>query len=341
MGRGIDLVADVGDHLLDLVQGQVFAACDVDQQGADLIHGQPLEQGIADGGVGGIDRPQVALGLAGAHQRAAHVFDDHAHVGEVEVDEPRAQDQVGHRPHAVLQHLVGQREGVGDGGLAVDHLEQVLVGDDQQGVDVALHLLQPGLGDPHAPRALEVEGLGHDANRQQPRLAGGPGDDRRAAGAGAAAHAGGEEHQVEVLQGVQHLLQHLFRRLAADLGLRAGAEAAGGVAAELDAGLARRMLERLGVGVGDDEADALEAGLDHVADRVAAGPADAEHRDARQVAVRRLACLESENHEDFPCCSERLAAGLARLEELQTLVGLGIGRNQTEGKKLPAVIYLY
>ncbi len=146
---------------------------------------------------------------------------------------------------------------------------------------------------------------------------------------------------MEVLQGVEHLLQHLLRRLAADLGLGAGAEAAGGVAAELDAVLAGRGLERLGVGVGDDEGDALEAGLHHVAHRVAAGPADAEHGDPRQVAVRGLARLEIEDHDCIPCGIEPAPAPPARLEQHETIVGIGIGRNKDADKTISPVIYDY
>ena len=38
-------------------------------------------------------------------------------------------------------------------------------------------------------------------------------------------------------------------------------------------------LQHLAVGVGDDEVDALDAGLDHRVDRVAAAAADADHLD--------------------------------------------------------------
>ena len=341
LGRGVDLLADVPDHLFDLVQGQVVAAGDVDEERPDLVEGHALQQGIAHGGAGGLDGPELALGLADAHQRPAHVLDHDAHVGEVEVDQAGADDEVGHRPHAVAQDPVGQSEGLGDGGLAVDHLEQVLVGDDQQGIQMALQVLQTRFRHPHAPRALEGEGLGHDADGEQPRLAGGAGDHRGAAGAGAPAHAGGDEDQVEVLQGVEHLLQHFLRRLAPDLGLGAGAEAAGGVAPELDAVLAGRGLERLGVGVGDDEGDPLEAGLHHVADRVAAGPADAQHGDPRQIAVRGLARLEIEDQDCFPCGFEPAAAGPARLERHGTIVGMDFARNQDADKTTLAVIYLY
>ena len=44
-------------------------------------------------------------------------------------------------------------------------------------------------------------------------------------------------------------------------------------------------VERLGVGVGDDEIDALDVGAHHVGDGVAAGAADADHADPRAKLV--------------------------------------------------------
>ena len=50
-------------------------------------------------------------------------------------------------------------------------------------------------------------------------------DHRGGAGAGAAAHAGGDEHHVRARQMIADLVDHLLGGGAADLGLRAGAEA--------------------------------------------------------------------------------------------------------------------
>ena len=107
------------------------------------------------------------------------------------------------------------------------------------------------------------------------------GDHRRGAGAGAAAHAGGDEHHVRAGEVIADLVDHLLGGGAADVGLRAGAEAFGHLHAHLDDALGFRHGERLGVGVGDDEIDALEPGADHVVDGVAAGAADPEHGDPR------------------------------------------------------------
>ena len=106
-------------------------------------------------------------------------------------------------------------------------------------------------------------------------------DDRRGAGAGAAAHAGGDEHHVGARKVIADLVDHLFGGRAADVRLRAGAEALGDLHAHLDDALGLRERERLRVGIRDDEIAAHQTGRDHVVDGVAAGAADTEHGDPR------------------------------------------------------------
>jgi hypothetical protein len=73
---------------------------------------------------------------------------------------------------------------------------------------------------------------------------------RRGAGAGAAAHAGSDEHHVRAAQRIFDAATGFFRQLAADLRLHAGAQAA---FADLDDVVRGRLLERLGIGIGDNE----------------------------------------------------------------------------------------
>jgi hypothetical protein len=96
---------------------------------------------------------------------------------------------------------------------------------------------------------------------------------------GAAAHAGGAKHHVAAFERLLDFLHGLFRRGAPHFRARTGAEAAGDVRPELDAVLGHRVVQRLSVGVGDDEIDAFDLGLDHVADGVAARTAHADHGD--------------------------------------------------------------
>src|SRR5438445_466618 len=97
--------------------------------------------------------------------------------------------------------------------------------------------------------------------------------DGRAAGAGAAAHAGGDEDHVGALQRRQDVLLVLQRRLPADLRVGARAQALGDLRPELDLGGRAVVLQRLAVGVGGDEVDPGEAGRDHGVQGVAAAAA--------------------------------------------------------------------
>ena len=166
----------------------------------------------------------------------------------------------------------------------------------------------PASASAHAARAFELERLGDHADGEDAELRGGARDHRRRAGAGAAAHAGGDEHHVAAGEMGADLVQRLFGGGLADLGLGAGAETFGEVGAELDAVLGARAGQRLRVGVGDDELDALEAAVDHVVDGVAAGAADADHGDARLEfgEIRNLRLMVMAAFRSFICPLLRL-----------------------------------
>ena len=137
-----------------------------------------------------------------------------------------------------------------------------------------------------ATAALEAERPGDDADGQRAEPAGDAGHDGRAAGAGAAALARGDEDHVGALEHLFDLVGVVLGGLAADVGFGAGAEATGELAAdvELDVGVAHE--QRLRVGVDGDELDALEADLDHPVDGVDAAAADADDLDDGQVVLR-------------------------------------------------------
>jgi hypothetical protein len=107
------------------------------------------------------------------------------------------------------------------------------------------------------------------------------GDDGRRTGAGAAAHAGGDEHHVGAVEQLQDFGQRLLSRLTADLGPRTRAQALGDGDAELHAPVGERLAERLCVGVGDDELHAFERGTDHVVDGISARATHANDGDTR------------------------------------------------------------
>ena len=104
-------------------------------------------------------------------------------------------------------------------------------GDDR--VDAVAQRLEAALGLQQPLLAFELERLGHDGDGQRAELAGQAGDDRRGAGAGAAAEAGGHEDHVGAVERLNDLLGVFERRLPADVRIGAGAEALGQLAADL------------------------------------------------------------------------------------------------------------
>jgi hypothetical protein len=91
-------------------------------------------------------RPALAGRGADAHQRRAGLSHDRPHVGEVEVDQARDGDQVGDPLHALAENVVRDPERLGDGRPLLDHLEQPVVLDHDQGVDAVAQVLDALLG---------------------------------------------------------------------------------------------------------------------------------------------------------------------------------------------------
>ncbi len=100
-------------------------------------------------------------------------------------------------------------------------------------------------------------------------------------GAGAAAHARGEEDHVGALHRFRQLARAFFGGGAPDGGIAAGAQAARGARAERNLAFRQRIAQRLMVGVAGDEFHAADAEFDHPVDGVRTAAAQADHFDHR------------------------------------------------------------
>ena len=174
----------------------VGAADDVDEHAGRALDRDVVEQRRADGHLGREARAALALGAAGAHERAAHVAHDRLHVGEVDVDDAVLRDEIADALDGLEEDLVRLAEGVDEREVLVAEHEELLVRDRDQRVDVLAEHREAELGAARALPAFEEERLGHDADRERALFARELRDDGRRAGAGAAAHAGGDEHHV-------------------------------------------------------------------------------------------------------------------------------------------------
>ena len=146
---------------------------------------------------------------------------------------------------------------------------------------MARQLLDALLGLLAATRALERERLRDDADGQSSHLARDAGHHGRRARAGAAARARRDEHHVGALQQALQVVVVLDCGLAPEIRVRAGAEAASGVGADVDDLVRARLLERLDVRVDGDEVDSLHLRLDHAVYGVDARTAHSDHPENR------------------------------------------------------------
>ena len=199
---------------------------------------------------------------------------------------PGTGDQFRDALHRALQHGVRRLERIEQRRGAAEHLQQLLVRNGDERVDVLGQLQHALVGDARALVAFHLERPGDHRHRQDAELLRDLRHHGRRARAGAAAHAGGDEQHVAALDELDDAVAILHRRLTADFRVGAGAQALGDVAADLQCGAHLGVLERLRVGVDADEIHALEAGLHHVRDRVAAAAAHAHHLDDGALTVR-------------------------------------------------------
>ena len=277
---------DLG-RLVDLEQADVGAAGDVEQDPGRALD-RRLEQRRRHGRARSFRRAVVSARHADPHQRRPRLAHDRPHVGEVEVDEAGDGDQVGDALDSLPEHVVGHAERVDDRGLLLDHLQQAVVLDHDQRLEPVAQALDSLLCLLRALPALEVERLRDDADRERSELAAELGDDRRAARAGAAALAGGDEDHVRALERLLQLVAALLRGGETDCGIRACAEAAGGGRADVDLDVGVADHQRLGVRVHRDELDAGQPGVHHPVDGVRAAAADADDLDHCEVVPGRV-----------------------------------------------------
>ena len=286
-----------GRCLLDLVEADVHRARDVDEHSVRTVDGG-LQQRGRNGHARGLLGLVLAGGAADAHVGKACILHNGGHVGKIEVDEARVADQVRDALHRLTQHVVRDLERVGKGDLLVGRVLEALVRDDDERVDLGLELFNARFRLRHAAAAFKTEGLRHDADGQDARLARDLGNNGRAARAGAAAHAGGDEDHIGVLERLGDLVAALLGALAADLRVGARALTVRQLFADLNFISGGRHVERLLICIHRDKVDTARTGAHHAVDHVVAAAANADDLDLNYVFRTGL---QSECHVGSSC----------------------------------------
>ncbi len=190
---------------VDLRQLERTGAGDVDEDAARAVNGAGLKQRRSHGGLGCFYGAIFAGTDRGAHDRVAHARHGGFHVGKVAVDDAGDGDDVRDALHALSEHVVGHAETLKEAGV-LGYGKQLLVGNDDHGVDTLQQFFQAAFGLLQAALAFEGKRARNYGNSQNAHFAGQRSDDRRCAGAGAAAEPGGDEDHVGPFEGFDDLV---------------------------------------------------------------------------------------------------------------------------------------
>ena len=184
---------------LHFVHREVVAADDVEDDALCTLDGRSEERAVHRQ-AHRLDDPVFALGNADAHVREALVFEDGAHVREVEVDERRIDDEVRNAADTLFEDLVRHAERLDHRRIFRNDAGDLVVRDDDERIDVFAQVFQPLSGVVHALFAFKIERFRDDGDGEDLQIARDLGDDGRRPRAGAAAHACRDEQEVGIFR---------------------------------------------------------------------------------------------------------------------------------------------
>ncbi len=163
----------------------------------------------------------------------------------------------------------------------LDDREQLLVRNDDQGINLLAQFFNALIGLAGALLSFTLEGTGDNAHNQRAQTFRNIADQWTAAGSRASAHAGSHKHHVASGQGTGDFLPVFLHRTVPDDRIRSRTQATGQIFADLN--LVGRLipLQGLQVGVHSEEINAVQPFFDHAVDSVAAAAAHADDTDLR------------------------------------------------------------
>jgi hypothetical protein len=173
-------------------------------------------------------RASLAARLAGAEHGESAGLQHGAHVGKVEIDERRLGHEIADALHAVEHDAVEEAKRVDKRHVGrLREREQALIGEERERIDGAGERGDAVVRDT-STRCAPSNSNGSVARPTRDDVGGATGarNDRRGAGARAAAHSSGNEDEIGVgTNRIHDRANGLGRRLGAHIGPRAGAEA--------------------------------------------------------------------------------------------------------------------
>ena len=200
------------------------------------------------------------------------------HVSEILVDQDVVgiAHQLGNGADRLLEHVVGNAEGVGKGDLLLGDVFEPIVRNNNQGIHLPGQIGNALLGLSHPACPLKLKGLGHNADGQSAGLPGNVRNNGSRAGAGAAAHTGGDKDHIGILQNLGNGRTALLGGLPANIRLGASTHASGELFTDLHLFRGLGLVQILLICVDCDKINALNTGLNHAVDNIVACAANTD-----------------------------------------------------------------
>ena len=209
---------------------------------------------------------------------------------EVQIDDRRNVDQVCNSLYGLLQNFIRLLERFRKCGPSVHDLEKSVIGNDDQGIDVILDVLDADKRPLHTALRFKAERLCHNTDSEDAHFLGNFRNNRSRASAGAAAHAAGYEYHVRTLDGLRDLICALFCCFLTDLRNCARSKTLGQLLSNLQKSGSSAKIQRLHICIHADELYACYIYIYHSVNSVVACAANAN--DYYLASRFRIICLD-------------------------------------------------
>ena len=268
MGRFLNQIG----RSLNILEAHIGGTRDVDEHAVGAVDGG-LHQRACHRQTGGLFRLALAGRMADTHVGIAGILHNAGNIGEVQIDKAGIFDQIRNAGNGLMQNIVRDLEGVGQGNFLIGSVFQPVIRDDQQRVHLAEQLFDAGLGLIHSPLALKLEGLGYDTDGKHAGVSGNIRNGRCGTCSGSAAHTGRDKHHIGIFKSSLNGVAAFFRSTSADRRIGSGTLSAGDLFTDLNLLVGIRDGKRLFIGIDGDELDTLGAALHHAVDNIVSGSA--------------------------------------------------------------------
>ena len=223
-----------------------------------------------------------------AHVCNASVCHDGSDIGKVQIDNAGLGNQIGNALYPLQQNFIRLAEGLCQGCFLINNGKQSLVGDDNQRIYVLFQLCNALFRIAHSFLAFKIEGLCHNADRQDAQLLGNGRNAGSRTCACAAAHACGNEHHIGTTQCLRDIILCFIHGALTDFRVAACAQTLCQLFANLDFRCGFGFRQSLSVCIDGNEFHPIQAVFNHSIYCVVAAAANTDYFNLRHITHRDI-----------------------------------------------------